>query len=193
MWWVGKFALPCRGPPNGPGSGAVYFGNNALRCFLPAGLGPADKRPKKSPLLPRRGARLKGWKPRCPSTVSFYRKGQRLRRSSSQDIQYCVVLAPCHRRFAAKAPALLQCGFHPGVTHPQDPQRRSRPRQNGEKRLERLFFLPFWRSSTVDSGVPEPPCPEFFGYLVWSFFAYFLCKESRCKESGAVPLTNLLR
>ena len=109
-----------------------------------------------------------------------------------------------------------------GAARPQDPQRGSRPRQNGEKRLERLFFLPFWRCSTYNSGVPEPPylkmaykkgmvrrpclfcfesfacfleqrptdgevwmfpLPPSYGVNGWSFFAYFLCKESRCKES----------
>ena len=108
------------------------------------------------PLLPRRGARLKGWKPRCPSTVSFYRKGQRLRRSSSQDIQYCVVLAPCHCRFAAKAPALLQRGFHPGAARPQDPQRRSRIEKTGKNAWKDCFSCRFGGAPLLIRGCPNP-------------------------------------
>ena len=43
-----------------------------------------------------------------------------------------------------------------GCTPPRPPKKKSN-RKNREKCLERLFFHQFFRFSTVDSGVPEPP------------------------------------
>ena len=43
-----------------------------------------------------------------------------------------------------------------GCTPPRPPKEKSN-RKNREKRLERLFFHRFFRFSTSDSGVPEPP------------------------------------
>ena len=56
-----------------------------------------------------------------PSTASI----PLLRRSSSQDIQYCVVLASCIGTLAAKASGLLQCGFCPGSCGPLKKPRSS--------------------------------------------------------------------
>ena len=146
-------------------------------------MAPQAKKPKNAPppLLPRRGARLKGWKPRCPSTVSFYRKGQRLRRSSSQDIQYCVVLAPCHCRFAAKAPALLQRGFHPGAARPQDPQRRSRIEKTGKNAWKDYFSI-----GSSDSPLLIRVCPNPRG-------GKLLCKKGMVRRPCLFWLEFLFR
>ena len=73
-----------------------------------------------------------------------------------------------------------------GCTPPRPPKKKSN-RKKREKRLERLFFQRFFRFSTVDSGVPEPPQREKSGVFStfpilpvengWEFLRFLLCKE----------------